>query len=71
MKKGYEALQAAQCYMISKIKPGVTRFGDLYSYICDKAEELGYYDYLRVKPHTTKVACFLLPMWHFAESVSL
>ena len=24
-----------------------------------------------VKPHTTKVACFLLPMWHFAESVSL
>ena len=23
------------------------------------------------KPHTTKVACFLLPMWHLAESVSL
>ena len=49
VKKGYEALQAAQCYMISKIKPGVTRFGDLYSYICDRAEELGYYDYLRFK----------------------
>jgi len=49
VKKGYEALQAAQCYMISKIKPGVTRFGDLYGYICDKAEELGFYQYLRFK----------------------
>lgn len=49
VKKGYEALQTAECYMISKIRPGITRFGDLYSYICDKAEELGYYDYLRFK----------------------
>ena len=49
VKKGYEALQAAEVYMISQIKPGVTRFGDLYGYICDKAEELGYYDYLRFK----------------------
>ncbi len=49
VKKGYEALQAAECHMISQIRPGVTRFGDLYSYICDKAEELGYYDYLRFK----------------------
>ena len=49
MKKGYEALQAAECHMISQIRPGVTRFGDLYSYICDKAEELGYYGYLRFK----------------------
>lgn len=49
VKNGYKALQAAQCYMVSQIKPGVTRFGDLYGYICDKAEELGYYDYLRFK----------------------
>ena len=49
VKKGYEALQAAQCYMVEQIKPGVTRFGDLYGYICDKAQELGYYDYLRFK----------------------
>lgn len=49
VKKGYEALQAAECHMISQIRPGVTRFGDLYSYICDKAEELGYYNYLRFK----------------------
>ncbi len=49
VKNGYAALQAAQCYMISQIKPGVTRFGDLYSYICDKAEELGFYQYLRFK----------------------
>ena len=49
VKKGYEALQAAECYMVSQIKPGVTRFGDLYDLICDKAEELGYYDYLRFK----------------------
>ena len=49
VKKGYEALQAAECHMISQIRPGVTRFGDLYSYICDKAEELGYYEYLRFK----------------------
>ena len=34
VKKGYEALQAAQCYMVERIKPGVTRFGDLYGYIC-------------------------------------
>ena len=49
VRNGYAALQAAQCYMISQIKPGVTRYGDLYSYICDKAEELGYYQYLRFK----------------------
>ena len=49
VKKGYEALQAAECYMVSQIKPGVTRFGDLYDLICDKAEELGYYNYLRFK----------------------
>ncbi|MBR2739179.1 MAG: aminopeptidase P family protein [Oscillospiraceae bacterium] len=49
VKNGYAALQSAQCYMISQIKPGVTRFGDLYSYICDKAEELGFYQYLRFK----------------------
>ena len=49
VKKGYEALQAAECHMISQIRPGVTRFGNLYSYICDKAEELGYYEYLRFK----------------------
>ena len=35
--------------MVSQIKPGVTKFGDLYDFICDKAEELGYYDYLRFK----------------------
>ena len=35
VKKGYEALQAAECYMVSQIKPGVTRFGDLYDLICD------------------------------------
>ncbi|MDO4197648.1 MAG: Xaa-Pro peptidase family protein [Erysipelotrichaceae bacterium] len=49
VKNGYKALQESQCYMVSKIKPGVTRFGDLYGYICDKAEELGYYQYLRFK----------------------
>ncbi len=49
VKKGYEALQAAQVYMVSKIVPHKTRFGDLYGYICDKAEELGYYEYLRFK----------------------
>ncbi len=49
VKNGYAALQEAECYMISKIRPGETRFGDLYSYICDKAEELGYYEYLRFK----------------------
>lgn len=49
VKKGYEALQAAQVYMVSKIEPHKTRFGDLYGYICDKCEELGYYDYLRFK----------------------
>jgi len=49
VKKGYAALQEAECYMISKIKPHETRFGDLYGYICDIAEELGYYEYLRFK----------------------
>ena len=49
VKNGYHALQEAQVYMVSKIIPGVTRFGDLYGYICDKAEELGYYQYLRFK----------------------
>ncbi|MBQ6333754.1 MAG: aminopeptidase P family protein [Erysipelotrichaceae bacterium] len=49
VKKGYEALQEAQCYMIDKIRPGVTKFSELYGYICDKAEELGYYEYLRFK----------------------
>ncbi len=47
VKNGYAALQASQQYMLTQIKPGVTRFGDLYGYICDKAEELGYYQYLR------------------------
>ena len=49
VKNGYKALQAAQVYMVENIKPGVTRFGDLYGYICDKAQELGYYDHLRFK----------------------
>ncbi len=49
VKNGYAALEAAQEYMISKIVPGVTRFGDLYGYICDKAEELGFYQNLRFK----------------------
>ena len=49
VRNGYAALHAAQCHMISQIKPGVTRFGDLYSHICDKAEVLGYYQYLRFK----------------------
>ena len=49
VKNGYKALQAAQVYMVNQIKPGVTRFGDLYGYICDKAEELGYYQNLRFK----------------------
>ncbi len=49
VKKAYKALNAAQEYMISMIKPGITRFGDLYGYICDKAEELGCYQYLRFK----------------------
>ena len=49
VRNGYSALHAAQCHMISQIKPGETRFGDLYSHICDKAEELGYYQYLRFK----------------------
>ena len=49
VKKGYEALQAAEVYMISRIKPGETKFGELYGFICDKAEELGYYEYLRFK----------------------
>ena len=40
VKKGYEALQAAEVYMISRIKPGETKFGELYGFICDKAEEL-------------------------------
>ena len=47
VKKGYEALQAAECYMVSQIKPGVTKFGELYGFICDKAGELGYEKYLR------------------------
>lgn len=53
VKKGYEALQAGETYMLSKIVPGVTKFGELYGLICDKVEELGYYDYLRFKRDET------------------
>ena len=53
VKKGYEALQAGETYMLSKIVPGVTKFGVLYGFICDKVEELGYYDYLRFKRDET------------------
>ena len=53
VKKGYEALQAGETYMVSKIVPGVTKFGELYGFICDKVEELGYYDYLRFKRDET------------------
>ncbi len=53
VKKGYEALQAGETYMLSKIVPGVTKFGELYGFICDKVEELGYYDYLRFKKDET------------------
>ena len=49
VREGYAALSAAQEYMIANIKPGVTKYGDLYDFICDKCEELGYYDYLRFK----------------------
>lgn len=53
VKKGYEALQAGETYLVSKIVPGVTKFGELYGFICDKVEELGYYDYLRFKRDET------------------
>lgn len=53
VKKGYEALQAGETYMVSKIVPGVTKFGELYGFICDKVDELGYYDYLRFKRDET------------------
>lgn len=53
VKKGYETLQAGETYMVSKIVPGVTKFGELYGFICDKVEELGYYDYLRFKRDET------------------
>lgn len=53
VKKGYEALQAGETYMVSKIVSGVTKFGELYGFICDKVEELGYYDYLRFKRDET------------------
>ena len=53
VKKGYEALQAGETYMLSKIVPGVTKFGELYGFICDRVEELGYYDYLRFKRDET------------------
>lgn len=53
VKNGYEALQAGETYMVSKIVPGVTKFGELYGFICDKVEELGYYDYLRFKRDET------------------
>lgn len=53
VKKGYEALQAGETYMVSKIVPGVTKFGELYGFICDKVEEFGYYDYLRFKRDET------------------
>lgn len=53
VKKGYEALQAGETYMLSKIVPGVTKFGELYGFICDKVEELGCYDYLRFKRDET------------------
>ena len=53
VKKGYEALQVGETYMLSKIVPGVTKFGELYGFICDKVEELGYYDYLRFKRDET------------------
>ena len=53
VKKGYEALQAGETYMVSKIVPGATKFGELYGFICDKVEELGYYDYLRFKRDET------------------
>lgn len=53
VKKGYEALQAGETYMVSKIVQGVTKFGELYGFICDKVEELGYYDYLRFKRDET------------------
>ncbi len=53
VKKGYEALQAGETYMVSKIVPGVTKFGELYGFICDNVEELGYYDYLRFKRDET------------------
>lgn len=49
VKNGYAALQAAQVHMINSIVPGKTKFGELYGFICDKAEELGYYQYLRFK----------------------
>ena len=49
VKKGYEALQAGEVYMVNNVKPYETKFGDLYGMICDKVEELGYYDYLRFK----------------------
>ena len=78
VKEGYKALQEAQTYMISQIKPGVTRYGDLYKMIVDKAEELGFYDYLRFKReesacggHHIGIECHELPWMTYDSDLIL
>lgn len=49
VKKGYEALQAGQQYMVSKIVPNKTNVNELYDLILEEVTRRGYANELRYK----------------------
>ncbi len=67
VKKGYEALQAGQQYMVSKIVPGETNINQLYGFILEEVTRRGYADVLRFKDkgslgHQIGIECHEFPM---------
>jgi len=49
VREGYEALQAGQQYMVSRIVPNETRFYQLYEYVLEETARRGYDHVLRFK----------------------
>lgn len=67
VKKGYQALQAAQKYMVSKIIPNKTNVNELFDLVKEEVTRLGFEDVLRHKEagmlgHQIGIDCHEFPM---------
>ena len=76
VKKGYEALQAGQKYMVSKIVPNKTNVNELYDLVLEEVTRRGFDDVLRYKEigmlgHQIGIDCHEFPMINRATDAIL
>lgn len=76
VKKAYEALQAGQQYMVSKIVPNKTNVNELFDLVYEEVERRGFGDVLRHKElgmlgHQIGIDCHEFPMLNRATDAIL